>query len=61
MPSKGGIKIEDDVWIGANSVILDGALIRRGAVVGASSLVMAELEPYSINAGVPAKIIGRRK
>lgn len=61
MPSKGGIRIEDDVWIGANSVILDGAVIRKGAVVGACSLVMGELEPYSINAGVPAKMIGRRK
>jgi virginiamycin A acetyltransferase len=60
MPSKGGIKIEDDVWIGANSVILDGAVIRRGAVVAACSLVLGELEPYSINAGVPAKLTGRR-
>lgn len=54
-PSKGGIIIEDDVWIGANSVILDGAIIGKGAVVGASSLVNGELKPYSVNIGIPAK------
>jgi len=60
MPSKGGIKIEDDVWIGANSVILDGARIRKGAVVGACSLVLGELDPYSVNMGMPAKKLGSR-
>jgi acetyltransferase-like isoleucine patch superfamily enzyme len=35
--SKGGIIIEDDVWIGANCVILDGSIIRKGAVIGAGS------------------------
>src|SRR5207244_3377199 len=34
-PSKGGIIIEDDVWIGVGTVILDGAVIRKGCVVGA--------------------------
>lgn len=53
-PSRGGIVIEDDVWIGANCVILDGAVLRRGCVVGASSVVRGELPPYSINVGVPA-------
>lgn len=61
MPSKGGLIIEDDVWIGANSVVLDGAKIRKGAVVGACSLVIGELEPYSINMGIPAKKMGCRK
>lgn len=41
--SKGGIIIEDDVWIGANCVILDGAIIRRGAVIGAGSTVRGEI------------------
>lgn len=59
--SKGGIIIEDDVWIGANSAILDGAIIRKGAVVGACSLVNKEIEPYSINIGIPTKITGYRK
>lgn len=60
MPSKGGIVIEDDVWIGAGSVILDGAYLRQGCVVGAQSLVMGELEPYSINVGNPIRRTGYR-
>lgn len=60
MPSKGGIVIEDDVWIGAGTVILDGAIIRRGAVVGALSLVRGELEAYGIYAGNPCVLRGRR-
>ncbi|NRA11656.1 MAG: acyltransferase, partial [Crocinitomicaceae bacterium] len=36
-PSKGGIIIEDDVWLGANVTVLDGAIIRKGAVIGANS------------------------
>ncbi|MEW9700318.1 DapH/DapD/GlmU-related protein [Paenibacillus sp. SI8] len=61
MPSKGGIVIEDDVWIGAGTVILDGAYLRQGCVVGAGSLVKGELEPYSINVGVPTRRIGCRE
>ena len=60
-PSRGGIVIEDDVWIGANSVILDGAVLRRGAVVGAGSVVRHELPEYSINVGVPARTIAWRE
>jgi acetyltransferase-like isoleucine patch superfamily enzyme len=60
MRSKGGIIIEDDVWIGANTVICDGAIIRRGVVVGASSLVLGELEPYGVYAGNPLKLIRHR-
>jgi acetyltransferase-like isoleucine patch superfamily enzyme len=60
LPSKGGIVIEDDVWIGAGCVVLDGAIIRRGAVVGACSLVRGELESYGIYAGNPLKKLGER-
>jgi acetyltransferase-like isoleucine patch superfamily enzyme len=60
-PSRGGIVIEDDVWIGANSVILDGAVLRRGSVVGAGSVVRHELPEYSINVGVPARTIAWRE
>ena len=58
--SKGGIVIEDDVWIGANCVILDGAILRKGCVVGASSLVRGELESNGVFAGNPIRKIGRR-
>jgi Acetyltransferase (isoleucine patch superfamily) len=60
LPSKGGIVIEDDVWLGANVVVLDGAVIGKGCVVAAGSVVRGRLEPYSIYAGVPAKRTGAR-
>ncbi|HXW24850.1 MAG TPA: acyltransferase [Xanthobacteraceae bacterium] len=59
--SRGGIIIEDDVWIGANSVVLDGAVIRKGAVVAAGSVVRAELAAYTVYAGNPLREIGRRQ
>ncbi len=54
LPSKGGIVIEDDVWIGANCVLLDGAVLRRGCVVGAGSIVRGELLAYTVYAGPTA-------
>ncbi len=59
--SKGGIVIEDDVWIGVNSVLLDGAILRRGAVVGAGSVVRHELPAYSISVGTPARTVAWRE
>ena len=61
MPSRGGIVVEDDVWIGANCALLDGAILRRGCVVGAGSTVRGELPAYSINVGSPARTIGYRE
>ena len=60
MPSRGGIVIEDDVWIGANVVLLDGAIVRRGCVIGAGSLVTGELPPYTINVGSPTRVVAKR-
>jgi acetyltransferase-like isoleucine patch superfamily enzyme len=48
------------VWIGANCVLLDGAILRRGCVVAASTLVKGECEAYSVYAGNPARPIGKR-
>lgn len=59
--SKGGILIEDDVWIGANCVILDGATLRRGCVIGAASVIRDEIPPYSVVAGNPWRIISDRE
>ncbi len=55
-PSKGGILIEDDVWIGANCVLLDGCVLRRGCVIGACSLVREEVPEYAVAAGNPLQI-----
>lgn len=59
-PSKGGIVIEDDVWIGAGCVLLDGTILRKGCVIGAMSLVRGEVGAYSIYAGNPLQKIGQR-
>ena len=59
-PSRGGIVIGDDVWLGANVVVLDGAVIGQGCVVAAGSVVRGKLEPYSIYAGAPAQRVGAR-
>ena len=48
--------IEDDVWIGANCTVLDGANIGRGAVVAAGSVVTKDVPRFSIVAGVPATV-----
>ena len=60
MPSKGGVVIEDDVWLGANVTVLDGALIRKGCVIAANSVVIGETEEYAIYGGIPAKKIKDR-
>jgi virginiamycin A acetyltransferase len=61
LPSKGGIVIEDDVWIGANCVLLDGAVLRQGCVIAAGSVVRGEIEAYTVNAGQPLRVVGRRE
>jgi acetyltransferase-like isoleucine patch superfamily enzyme len=48
------IIIEDDVWIGFNSTIMKGVTIGKGAVVGACSLVLKNVKPYTVVAGNPA-------
>lgn len=53
--------IEDDCWIAANSIILAGVTIGKGSVIAAGSVVTKTIPPYSIAAGVPAKVIGSRK
>lgn len=60
LESKGGILIEDDVWIGANSIILDGTIIRKGCIIGAGSIVKGELDSYGIYVGNPLKKVGER-
>ena len=51
------ITIEDDVWIGANSVILAGTTIGKHSVVAAGSIVTRDIPPFSIAAGNPVRII----
>lgn len=53
--------IKDDVWIGANAIILPGVTIGKGSIIGAGSIVTKDVEEYTIVAGNPAKVIKRRK
>ncbi len=55
-----GIKIEDDVWLGVGSTVLDGVTIGKGSVIGAGAVVTKDIPPYSIAVGVPAKVIKKR-
>ena len=54
------IIIEDDVWIGYGAIIISGVRVGRGAIIAAGSVVLKDVEPYSIVAGNPAKEISRR-
>jgi acetyltransferase-like isoleucine patch superfamily enzyme len=58
--TKGDVVIGNDVWIGLNSMILSGVTIGDGAVIGAGTLVSADVEPYSIVVGNPQKLIRKR-
>lgn len=55
-----GIKIGNDVWIGANVILLDGIIVGNGAIIGAGSVVTKNVNEYEIVGGVPAKKIRSR-
>jgi 2,3,4,5-tetrahydropyridine-2,6-dicarboxylate N-acetyltransferase len=56
-PSAKPVVLEDDVLIGANAVVLEGVKIGKGAVVAAGAIVTTDIPPYSVAAGMPAKVI----
>lgn len=56
-PSADPVIVEDDVLIGANAVVLEGVKIGKGAVVAAGSIVVKDVEPNTVVAGVPAKFL----
>ncbi len=58
-PSVEPVVVEDDVLIGANVVVLEGVRIGKGSVIAAGSIVIKNVEPYSVMAGVPAKMLKR--
>ena len=60
LPLKGDTVIGNDVWIGQNAVILPGVHIGDAAIIGANSVVGKDVEPYTIVAGNPAKVLRKR-
>lgn len=57
---KGPIKVGDDVWIGYGATILSGVTIGQGAVIAAGSVVVKDVESYSVVRGNPAKLLKYR-
>ena len=51
------VVVEEDVWIGANVVLLSGVGVGRGSTIAAGSVVTKDVPPYSIVGGVPAQVI----
>lgn len=51
------ITIEDDVWLGARTIVLRGSHVGRGSVIGANSVVKGYIPPFSLAAGSPARVI----
>ena len=55
--SKGPTRIGDNVWCGAHVVVTSGVTIGRRSVIGANSVVTTDIPPFSIAAGVPARVV----
>ena len=58
--SRLGVSIADDCWIGAGAILLDGVSIGTGSVVAAGAVVTRSIAPYSVVAGIPARLIRTR-
>ena len=58
--SEAAITLEEDVWIGAEAVILKGVTIGRGAIIAAGSVVTKSVGAFEIWGGLPARKIGMR-
>ena len=59
-PSRGDTTIGNDVWLGYQALVLPGVTIGHGAVVAAASVVAANVDPYTVVAGNPARVVRRR-
>jgi acetyltransferase-like isoleucine patch superfamily enzyme len=56
-----GIVIDDDCWVGSNVTFLDGVHVGTGCVIAAGAVVTKDVPPYSVVAGVPARVIDSRR
>lgn len=60
LPYKGDTVVGNDVWIGYEALIMPGVHIGDGAIIAAGSVVVSDVEPYTVVGGNPAKPIRRR-
>jgi len=58
--NKGDIEVGNDVWIGMESSVMPGIKIGNGAIIAAKSVVTKDVEPYTIVAGNPARVVRKR-
>jgi acetyltransferase-like isoleucine patch superfamily enzyme len=56
-----GIRIDDDVWIGAGAIITDGIHVGQGAVIAAGAVVTEDVPAHTLVGGVPAKVLRNLK
>lgn len=54
------ILIDENCWLGANSIILGGVHIKKGAIIAAGAVVTKDVDSFTVVGGVPAKLIKRR-
>jgi acetyltransferase-like isoleucine patch superfamily enzyme len=52
-----GVTIDDDCWLGTNSVVIDGNHLARGCILGANAVLNISTKPFGIYAGIPAKLL----
>lgn len=60
LQTKGGIVVEDNVWLGVGVIVLDGVKIGKGAVIGAGAVVTKDVPDGAIAVGVPARVVRMR-
>ena len=56
----GKIVLERDVFLGSNAIVLPNVTIGEGAIISAGSLVTKDVSPWTVNVGVPARVVGNR-
>jgi len=61
MIQKGGVRIEDNCWLGANVTVLDGVTVGRDSVIGAGAVVAGSIPEFAMAVGVPARVVKTRK
>lgn len=57
---RGLVVVERDVFIGTNAIVHPNVIVGEGAIIGSGGLVLKDVEPWTINVGMPVRVIGCR-